>query len=206
MKKGFWGWFWGVISAIGTAVTIWTVLTNDVSLRDYAYIGLGAILGVGVAGLVASFLFHRADRGAEEQERREQRKAAEKAALENERRESEARIAREQQVLDKKLELFEALPTRKERLNQLAEDLAQANIDAAEAKGNSDMAKRNMVEAQQIGYAAMVAELNATASGWSIRHAQLRNKVINIQEEITATEALTDEEFLAQQKHLRGLD
>jgi hypothetical protein len=106
----------------------------------------------------------------------------------------------------KKAELLGTIQTRAERLGEISQSLIRVRIQAAESQGNIETNHLNAREAIGHRMAPVASELMANAKGWMIA---LEGQTVEMAELIAQKERLesiTDEEFLTEQKRLKGLD
>ncbi len=214
VKAAGWGWIWGILTALGVVFAIiFFIATQTITGRDFITLAIGAAVGGGAAGIVAVFIFYRHDREAERQERKDTLKADQDnarresdARIAREDREAEARISREQQLLDKQLESVEALPTRSERIQELRQKEAVGLMDIQTARGEVEAEEYSARRAQDRHYRDEAARHLASSVTWSLKAQYEEEQLQRTRDEIARVQALTDEEFLMEQKHLRGLD
>ncbi len=214
VKAAGWAWIWGILTALGVVIAIiFFVATQTITGRDFITLAIGAAVGGGVAGIVAVFIFHRHDRDAESQERKDAQRVEQAnarresdARIAREDREADARIHREQQLLDKQLETVEALPTRSERIQELREKEAVGLMDIQTARGEVEAEEYTARRAQGRSFYDDAARHTASSVTWSLKAQYEEEQLQRTRDEIARLQALTDEEFLMEQKHLRGLD
>lgn len=220
-----WSWIFGILTAAAFAFGIvFFAVTQQISDRDWVVLGIGALLGSTLSALVAAHLFfldarqsrataeaHAASQVAEAEAARlvaqseaevlatATRAAAEAKAIATEGRARAALLARRK-------ELLVALPTRLERLSALYEEIARNRMDTVTADGNAQAQAVSAREAAGHRMMDFAIQQQASAETWRIAKADLERTLLAMQDEQNRLEAMTDEDYVAEQKRLRGLD
>lgn len=106
----------------------------------------------------------------------------------------------------KKAEVIGTLPTRRERLKEVTDRLRQLRIEVEAAQGSVKANQANAQEAMNQRMRATAEELLANAKTWMIAVEGYLAEMQEIVEEAERLEAMTDEDYLAELKRLKGLD
>ena len=142
-----WSWVFGILTVAAFVFgLVFFAVTQELTGRDWAVLGIGTLLGATATALTATFIFHsngRAKKLAVEASCGQQAADSESIRLDKESRmrtESErlsavAEIDRldklafaETALIEKRTALLQALPTRSERLNELEDKVVELRI------------------------------------------------------------------------------
>lgn len=218
-----WSWVFGILTAAAFVLgVIFFAVTQQLSGRDWAVLGIGGLFGATAAALVATFVFHadaRAKKFASDMSIAETYAASETARLDEESRSRlsvERRAAEAEQVrrdraaevalVEERTRLLTALPTRGERLNELKDEIMQLNVNIADANGRYNVGMAQARDVANHGFNDMAYENQAAARTWEIARARFEEKLPELEADRDRLTAMTDEDYLTEQKHLRGLD
>ncbi len=106
----------------------------------------------------------------------------------------------------KKTSLIESLPTRSERLQEIRDETTQLEIEIANADGNYKSGMVSARDSARYGFQDMAHQNEAAAKTWQIAKTGFEEKLPELEAERARLAAITDEDYLVEQKHLRGLD
>jgi len=242
-----WTWAFAILSVSAFAFGIvFFVVTQTISGRDWATLGVGALIGGTVAGLIATFIFHADDRAVRRTAMIEAAKiaaageVAEKKALAEAERElarkrsdaeiegirarsvaesdairqratGEAEAAKitasaEAALVSKRAELWAALPTRTERLEEIHKQIALAEQNRNQARGNADASSIQAREAASYGFGDMARQNEEMANNWKINVREFERSLQDLNAERERLQAMSDEAYRREQAHARGLD
>ncbi|GEP49273.1 hypothetical protein FVP74_07445 [Microbacterium saccharophilum] len=220
-----WSWVFGILTAAAAALgVIFFAATQQVSGRDWIVLGIGGLIGATVAALVATFVFHsdaRKNRLASAAATAAARTESDLKRLDEEshaRTESEREAATAEQsrldraalaevaLIEKRTALLQALPTRAERLAELREEITQSQINIIEADGNYKSGMISARDAAAHRFLDIAHEREAAANTWKVAKVGFEEKLSALETERDRLARLTDEQYLAEQRRLRGLD
>lgn len=201
--SGKWTWVFGILTAGAFLLGIvFFVATQQLLGRDWVVLGIGALIGTTATALLATFVFHSDDRA--------KRQAANEVAVQTKASADIARLDKlagaEAELLQKKTSLIAALPTRTARLTEIHEEIAQTNMNIVVAHGNAESGKLSARSSASYNFNDIAHEQLAAAKTWEIAELEAKRQLPALEAERDRIGALTDEEYLAEQKHLRGLD
>lgn len=229
-------WLVGIVGVVGAALgVLFFVATQEITWRDVIVLLIGAFVGGMIVALVAVWRFHADERAtaaaahiaaaearanADFEQAKDADRARQKAAQTL--ADAEADAVRTRAVADadatlvvanaraaqvaKQTELLGPLPTRRELIEKLHNDIAVAEQSANTARGNADVSDIRGREAEGHGFWDDAREHEEAANNWRINFREFTRRVPVLRGELDRIEALTDEEFLAEQRHERGLD
>jgi hypothetical protein len=181
MAERRWAVIAGVAALVALGLTVLAMFNSaGPTWRDIYMVSLGVLLGIFSAASFSAWLWHG--------DRRTQAREGLEA------------------IISRKVELIEALPTRAEALSKLWLDLANTRVEAATAAGNQLANGENALYAKRMGMPAESHISAAAMEASNVRHGYLTNQVGHQVSEIERLTLMTDEEYLAEQKHLRGLN
>ncbi|WP_425860420.1 hypothetical protein [Arthrobacter sp. TWP1-1] len=220
-----WSWIFGILTAAAFIFgLVFFAVTQELTGRDWAVLGIGVLLGATATALIATFIFHsngRAKKLGVETSRRQLAADSESTRLD---KESEARLElerlsadAEKDRLDKiaiakmafiqqRTALLDALPTRSERLDELEDKAVELRISIKEADGSFKTGMAQALEASNHGFQDMALESQSDADIWKIRKAHFETQLEAAEADVERLKKNTDEEYLDEQKRLRGLD
>lgn len=220
-----WSWVFGILTAAAAALgVIFFAATQQISGRDWIVLGIGGLIGATVAAMVATFVFHADARKNRLASTTAAMEASTNADIKRLEEESHARIKSEREtaaaeqsrldraalaetaLIEKRTALLEALPTRAERLADLSEEITHSQINIIEAEGNYKSGMISARDAAAHRFLDIAHEREAAANTWKVAKVGLEEKKSKLEAERERLASLTDEQFLAEQRHLRGLD
>lgn len=176
-----WTWFFGLVGIAGLVLTIYLYFAaQTVTARDWFVFGLGLIVGAMVAAFSASFIFHS--------------------------RRSESSRDHDKATTTTKAQAISLMPTRAERLREIQAEIAQVRIDIAKAQGTVKSLQYSAEEAASHGFRDIAQDHLTNGQTWIIQSEHLAQVFADLLEQMKSLEEQSDEEYLAEQKHLRGLD
>jgi uncharacterized membrane protein YqiK len=213
---------------------VFFIATQTISWRDIIVVAIGAVLGAMLAAFVSTWVFHSDRRkntqaaevaAAKIQATAEAQRESQSTALEHEakrtkatseaeavrlRAEAEADAIRtradaDAAVVRKKADLLTALPTRRQRLDELHKEIALTKQNRTEAEGNAEASRIQAREALEYGFRDDAAQRKALAKNWRVNVEEYSRRLPQLAEERDELEAMTDEEFLSRQIRARGL-
>lgn len=176
---------WAAVAGISTvatlAVTVFVFLfTEQATFRDFGMLFLGFLLGGFGSATVASLVFY-SDR--------------------RERSREEARI-----LANKKASLIEELQTRTEAARVQKAKRAELQIAIATANANAQSLIISAQDASRHGFADIATDNLGKSKTWIIQSEYQTEELAEIDAEIARLSQLTDEQYMQEAKHLRGLD
>jgi hypothetical protein len=175
-----WTWIFGIATGASFILAlVFFVATQGMTGRDTFAAGIGLIFGATLAAFVSTFVFHGENRTR--------------------------RIAEEVALAAKKLDLLQALPTRSEEISALITRVAELDSQAATQDGEKNSKLEAARESAGSGYPAEAEREKGEANAALHRAVGLRASRSEAKAELDRVRALTDDEFLAEQRHLRGL-
>lgn len=187
-----WSWIFGILTAAAFVFgLVFFLVTQQLTNRDWAVLGIGALVGATAAALVATFIFHSEARGR---------------AFEAEQSRLDLIAAADAALVEKRTALIEALPTRRERLDGVEEQVAQLRMSIVKADGNYNAGMAQAVDAANHGFQDMVYENQSAANTWKIAKTRFEGQLRDATADRDRLAGMTDEAYLAEQKSLRGLD
>ncbi|MFD1375233.1 hypothetical protein ACFQ4U_02605 [Micrococcus antarcticus] len=220
-----WSWIFGILTAAAFVFGIvFFAVTQELTVRDWVVLGIGAILGVTTAALSATFIFHSNERAMKldaEKSLGKQAAASESIRLDNESRariESERMSAvaekdrldkiafAEKALIEKRTALLEMLPTRSERLIELEDKVVELRIKIEDADGHFKAGMAQAVDSANHGFRDIAFESESAANTWKIAGARSETQLKEVEANLERLKMLSDEEYLDEQKRLRGLD
>lgn len=176
-----WTWLFSILTAASFAFGIvFFVATQEVNGRDWAALGIGALLGATAAALVGTFIFHSSGRAK--------------------------KLAAETALTEKRTALLEALPTRSERLNELEDNVAELRIRIEDANGRFKAGEAHALDAANHGFRDMAFENQSAAETWKLAKERFEAQLRAAEADIESLKMVSDEDYLEEQKRLRGLD
>ena len=176
-----WTWVFAILTAASCAFgLVFFVATQEVTGRDWVVLGIGALLGATVAALIAASIFHSSGRAKE--------------------------LAADAALTEKRIALLQALPTRGERLNTLEDNVAELRMRIEEADGNFKAEEAQARDAAEHGFSDMVFQLRSNAATWKLEKERSETQLRAAEAEIESLKLVGDDEFLEEEKRLRGLD
>lgn len=220
-----WSWAFGILTAAAFVFgLVFFSVTQELNGRDWAVLGIGTLLGATATALTASFIFHsngRAKKLAIETSRGQQAADSEsirldeesRAKIESERLSAVAETDRldklafaETALIEKRTALLEALPTRIERLNELEDKVVELRISIKDADGHFKAGMAQAADAAKHDFRDMAFENEAVAHTWKIAKARFEQQLNAAEADLERLRMVSDEEYLEEQKRLRGLD
>ncbi|WP_146362084.1 hypothetical protein [Arthrobacter yangruifuii] len=220
-----WTWAFAILTAASFAFgLVFFVATQEVTGRDWVVLGIGALLGATATALMGTFIFHssgRAKKFAADTSRAQQAADSESKGLDEE---SRARIESERlsavaendrldklavaetALIEKRTALLEALPTRSERLNELEDNVAELRIRIEDANGHFKAGEAQALDAANHGFRDMAFENQSAADTWKLAKERFEAQLRAAEADIESLKIVSDEEYLEEQKRLRGLD
>lgn len=220
-----WTWVFAILTAASFAFgLVFFVATQEVTGRDWVVLGIGALLGATATALIATFTFHssgRAKKLAADTSRAQQAADSESKRLDEE---SRARIeserlsavaendrldklaAAETALIEKRTALLEALPTRSERLDELEDKVVGLRISIEDANGHFKAGVAQALDAANHGFRDMAFENQSAADTWKLAKERFEAQLRAAEADIESVKMVSDEEYLEEQKRLRGLD
>lgn len=231
-----WTWVFAILSVSAFAFGIvFFVVTQTITGRDWSTLGIGALVGGTITGLIATFVFHADERSTRRAATIEagkvtaagevaEKKAQAEAERENARKLSDAEAdairqkaageaealkitaTAEAALLSKKAEVLSALPTRTERLRELHQEIALTEQNRNEAKGNADASQLQAADAARHNMLDLARQSEEIAKNWMINVREMERRLPELTAERDRIQGITDEEFLQELKHARGLD
>lgn len=167
-----------VFTVAAAVVAVYALVVNqaEVTARDYSVFALGFIVGATLAVTIVLLAVMRKVSGHPDP------------------------------VNVRKAELVGTIQTRPERLKEVKARIIQARIEAAAAEGSVKANHANAKEAVGYRMAAIAEEHVANAKTWMIAMEGHMADIESLGAEAERLEAITDEAYLAEQKHLKGLD
>jgi hypothetical protein len=220
-----WTWIFGILTASAFVLAIvFFVASQDVTERDWTVFGIGALLGATASALVAVFIFHSSGRARKLAADTSSGQRAADSELKRLDEESKARIeservsavaesdrldklaAAETALIEKRIGLLEALTTRRERLDELEDKVFGLRISIEEADGHFKSGAAQALDAANHGFQDMAFENQAAAGTWKLEKERLEAQLRTAEADLERVKMLSDEEYLEEQKHLRGLD
>lgn len=220
-----WTWVFGILTAAAFVFGLaFFAVTQELTGRDWAVLGIGTLLGATATALTATFIFHsngRAKKLAVAASHGQQAADSESIRLDKESRErieserlsAVAEIDRldklsfaEIALTEKRTALLEALPTRSERLNELEDRVVELRISIRDADGHSKAGMAQALDAANNGFRDMAFENESAAETWKIAKARFETQLKAAEADLEQLKTVSDEEYLDEQKHLRGLD
>lgn len=219
-----WSWIFGILTAAAFVLAgVFFVVTQQLTGRDWAVLTIGALVGATVAALVATFLFHADSRArrlasdialaaaaaSSEQARLDQETSSrlelERVAVEADQERCARQAAAELALAERRTALLSALPTRKERLDELQDEVMQLRIEIATAKGSHQAGMAQAKDAARYGFNDMAYENLAAAKTWDIARERLEEKIVDRERERDRLSSLSDKDYLEEQRESRGL-
>lgn len=223
--SNLWTWVFAILTAAAFVFgLVFFAATQEVTGRDSAVLGIGALLGATATALIATFIFHssgRAKKLAAETSRAQQAADSEskrlddesRARIEAERLSAEAEADRldklaaaETALIEKRTALLEALPTRSERLDELEDKVVELRISIEDANGHFKAGVSQALDAANHGFQDMAFENQSAADTWKLAKERFEGQLKTAEAEIERVKMVSNEEYLEEQKHLRGLD
>lgn len=231
-----WTWIFAILGLAAFVLGIvFFVVTQTITGRDWATLGIGAVIGGTIAGLIATFVFHADERSTRRAATVEagkvtaaaleaEKKAKADADRENARKLSDAEAdairqkaageaealkitaTAEASLIAKKAELLSALPTRTERLRELHQEIAITEQNRNEAKGNADAARLQAADAARHNMLDFARQNEENANNWTINVREMDRRLPELTAERDRIQGMTDEEYLQELVHARGLD
>lgn len=220
-----WSWVFGILTVAAFVFgLVFFAVTQELTGRDWAVLGIGTLLGATATALTATFIFHsngRAKKLAVEASCGQQAADSESIRLDKESRmrtESErlsavAEIDRldklafaETALIEKRTALLQALPTRSERLNELEDKVVELRISIKDADGHFKAGMAQALDAANHGFRDMAFENESAADTWKIAKARFEQQLKEAEAGLERLRMVSDEEYLDEQKRLRGLD
>lgn len=220
-----WSWVFGILTAAAFVFGLaFFAVTQELTGRDWAVLGIGTLLGATATALTATFIFHSTGRSkrlavvasrvqlaAESEEIRLDKESRER--IESERLSAAAEVDRldklasaEIALIEKRTALLEALPTRSERLSELEDRVVELRISTRDADGHFKVGMAQALDAANNGFRDMALENESAAETWKIAKAGFEAQLKTAEADLEQLKTLSDEEYLDEQKHLRGLD
>ena len=176
-----WTWVFAILTAASFALAlVFFVATQEVTGRDWVVLGIGALLGATAAALIGTFIFHSSGRAK--------------------------KLAADTALTEKRTALLQALPTRGERLNKLEDNVAELRMRIEEADGHFKAGEAQALDAAKHGFSDMVFERQSNAATWKLEKEHSETQLRAAEAEIEGLKMVSDDEFLEEQKRLRGLD
>lgn len=176
-----WTWAFAILTAASFAFgLVFFVVTQEVNGRDWAVLGIGALLGATATALIATFIFHSGGRAK--------------------------KLAADTALTEKRTALLEALPTRGERLNELEDNVAELRIRIEDANGRIKVGEAQALDAVDHGFRDMAFENQSAADTWKLAKERFEEQLRAAEADIESLKMISDEEYLEEQKRLRGLD
>lgn len=176
-----WTWVFAILTAASFALAlVFFVATQEVTGRDWVVLGIGALLGATAAALIGTFIFHSSGRAK--------------------------KLAADTALTEKRTALLQALPTRGERLNKLEDNVAELRMRIEEADGHFKAGEAQALDAAKHGFSDMVFERQSNAATWKLEKERSETQLRAAEVEIEGLRMVSDDEFLEEQKRLRGLD
>lgn len=176
-----WTWLFGIATGASFVFAlIFFAATQNLTGRDVFAVTIGLVFGATLAAFISTFVFHR---------------------------ESRSRSIGEQNALAaKRLELVSALTTRSEEIARLAALVTELDAQAAIEDGERNSFAAAAKESTRHGFAADAAREAGQANAALHRAVGLRERRAQANAELDRLRGISDEEYLSQLKHLRGLD
>lgn len=220
-----WSWVFGILTAAAFVFGLaFFAVTQELTGRDWAVLGIGTLLGATATALTATFIFHSTGRSkrlavvashvqlaAESEEIRLDKESRER--IESERLSAAAEVDRldklasaEIALIEKRTALLEALPTRSERLSELEDRVVELRISIRDADGHFKVGMAQALDAANNGFRDMALENESAAETWKIAKSGFEAQLKTAEADLEQLKTLSDEEYLDEQKHLRGLD
>jgi len=173
-----------VSAVVGVAGLIFGVIffaaTQQPSGRDWIALMLGFTVGAAVAVVVAASLFYRDARTR--------------------------RLANDRLVAEQKASAISALPARDARVRELREQIRIARVNLEVAIGKKESTYVSAQESLSYSMRDVAHEQLAASKAWGHRVTEMNEELPDLERELSRIQALSDEEFLTEMKHLRGLD
>jgi|GEM_PF-5421679 len=220
-----WTWAFAILTAASFVFGfVFFVVTQDVTGRDWVGLGIGALLGATATALIATFIFHssgRAKKFAADTSRAQQAADSESKRLDEESRsriESERLnavaendrldklAAAETALIEKRTALLEALPTRSERLDELEDKVFGLRISIEDANGRFKAGMAQALDAADHGFRDMAFQNQSAADTWKLEKERFEAQLRAAEADLESVKKVSDEEYLEEQKRLRGLD
>lgn len=220
-----WSWAFGILTTAAFVFGIvFFAVTQELTVRDWVVLGIGTLLGATTAALSATFIFHSNERAMKldaEKSLGKQAAASESIRLDNESRariESERMSAvaekdrldkiafAEKALTEKRTALLEMLPTRSERLIELEDKVVELRINIEDADGHFKAGMAQAVDSANHGFRDIAFESESAANTWKIARARFETQLKEAEANLERLKMLSDEEYLDEQKRLRGLD
>ncbi|WP_285039881.1 hypothetical protein [Plantibacter sp. lyk4-40-MEA-4] len=176
--------------------------TQQITGRDWVVLGIGALFGATAASLIATFIFHADTRAT--MLSTEASIAQFAADAETARQDKVA--AAETALIEKRTALITALPTRRERLSELDDQIAQVRISIIDADGRYKAGVFQAADAAQYGFGDIAHENQSAARGWEVAKTRFEGQLADAEADRGRLGAMTDAEYLNEQKRLRGLE
>lgn len=219
-----WAWVFGILTAATFVLAaVFFAATQQLTGRDWVVLVIGALAGATVTSLIATFVFHanshtqalaaakvasrelaEAEISRLDAESRARVEAEERAAAaEDTRREKVA--AAQSAHWEKQTALLTSLPTRRESLTEMKDEIAQLRINSADADGRYKAGMSSARDAAAHGYNDIAYQSQATAKTWEIAKLRFDEKLLEREADHSRLATMTDEEYLDEQKNLRGL-
>jgi len=198
-----WSWTFGILTAAAFAfAVIFFAVSQQPTGRDWAVLMIGALVGATAAALVATFVFHSDLRSRKLETAESVAQASAKADQERYARQAAAELA----LTERRTSLLASLSTRNERLSEIEDEIMKLRIEVTTADGNYKVGMTQAKDAANRGFNDIAQENLANAKSWEIAKARFAQKLRTLEQERDRLSAISDEEYLAEQKHLRGLD
>ena len=173
-----------ISAVVGVAGLIFGVIffaaTQQPNGRDWIALVLGFTVGAAVAVVVAAALFYRDDRAR--------------------------RLANDRLISEQKASAVAALPVRDVRVRELREQVRIARVNREVAIGNKESTYVSAQESLGYDMRDLAHEQLAASKSWGHRVTEMNEEIPDLERELSRIQALSDEEFLTEMKHLRGLD
>jgi hypothetical protein len=115
------------------------------------------------------------------------------------------RLANEATVAEKKASLVQTLPTRIETIKSKREAIADFEISIAEAEGNANSLNYSAESATRNGFRDIAADQLGKSKTWIIKAKYQVGLIDDLIKDIDRLEGMSDEEYLQEEKRLRGL-
>lgn len=209
-----WSWVFGILTTAAFVIGIvFFAVTQTLTARDWAALVIGALIGGTIAGLVSTFIFHSSRRAAIIAA--EARVAADAEWLIHDARVRQADFEAEAAGVDadfdareraERLKLIRALPIRPERLRELEDEVVQIRMEIETAKGNRAECISDARFAAQHHMDGQAQQGLANARTWELEAEKLTKRLPEVEAERERIAGMTDEDYLEEQVHLRGLE
>jgi hypothetical protein len=180
-----------IIAIAGFAAAIvYFAATQELTPRDFIVLSLGAIIGATLASFAATIMWSSRKNQTIEVERNEESRVRSEAI----RNES-----------NRRLELLRALPTRREHIRQLRNEMGELKRQDVLGKGHAASQSESAREAAGYGMVQQAYEHEAAANSWHLRIGEIAESLADLESEYEEVLGMSDADYVEKQKFLRDL-